>query len=319
MFHRFKCPTCPVTCQGLAGLQEHLRIHTGERPFSCKECSATFKRIQTLKKHVRNVHHGPGATSHPCSSCKMVFNNRGNLLRHYLRKHVDLRRFICGLCGSQYGQNQDLKRHLKVKHHLEMPVISFPHKKSANEIYVLPAIDKIPESHPHAEKINKIVAAEKEKLLKFNIFTSDSKTRNTSDSSVDISPSALLPTHVLQPSLSLLSVPVPPSSCPAYTTPLPIQPQPPPPSPQTPSPPPLLPSPVKPNVLTLYRCGFCFADFLDGALLTHHIEYDHKETPAVQSVKITEVPSSPFEPQVPENSPVTEPVKNTISEENSYK
>lgn len=32
------------------------------------------------------------------------------------------------------------------------------------QIYVLPSIDKIPESHPHAERINKLVAEEKKKL-----------------------------------------------------------------------------------------------------------------------------------------------------------
>jgi hypothetical protein len=37
-------------------------------------------------------------------------------------------------------------------------------KHSVFQIYVLPPIDKIPESHPHAEKINKLVAEEKSKL-----------------------------------------------------------------------------------------------------------------------------------------------------------
>jgi hypothetical protein len=37
-------------------------------------------------------------------------------------------------------------------------------KHSVFQIYVLPPIDKFPKSHPHAEKINKIVAEEKSKL-----------------------------------------------------------------------------------------------------------------------------------------------------------
>jgi hypothetical protein len=55
---RFKCSMCSVTCQGVAGLREHLRIHTGERPFSCSQCERRFKRLQvpscTLTHKVTN-------------------------------------------------------------------------------------------------------------------------------------------------------------------------------------------------------------------------------------------------------------------------
>jgi hypothetical protein len=90
--------------------------------------------VQALKKHISTVHCGPGAVSHACASCPMTFNNRGNLLRHFLRIHRGLRRFICGLCGARYGQNQDLRRHLKAKHHVDMPVISCVDKKAVSEV-----------------------------------------------------------------------------------------------------------------------------------------------------------------------------------------
>ena len=90
--------------------------------------------LQALKKHISTVHCGPGAVSHACACCPMTFNNRGNLLRHFLRIHRGLRRFICGLCGARYGQNQDLRRHLKAKHHVDMPVISCVDKKAVSEV-----------------------------------------------------------------------------------------------------------------------------------------------------------------------------------------
>jgi hypothetical protein len=104
--------------------------------------------VQALKKHISTVHCGPGAVSHACASCPMTFNNRGNLLRHFLRIHRGLRRFICGLCGARYGQNQDLRRHLKAKHHVDMPVISCVDKKAVSEVKLLEAKVEIGQQAP---------------------------------------------------------------------------------------------------------------------------------------------------------------------------
>jgi len=105
--------------------------------------------VQALKKHISTVHCGPGAVSHACASCPMTFNNRGNLLRHFLRIHRGLRRFICGLCGARYGQNQDLRRHLKAKHHVDMPVISCVDKKAVSEVRLPEAEVEIRQQAPH--------------------------------------------------------------------------------------------------------------------------------------------------------------------------
>jgi hypothetical protein len=92
--------------------------------------------VQALKKHISTVHCGPGAVSHACASCPMTFNNCGNLLRRFLRIHRGLRHFICGICGTRYGHNQDLGRHLKAKHHVDIPVISGVDKKAVSEVEV---------------------------------------------------------------------------------------------------------------------------------------------------------------------------------------
>ena len=42
---------CGKSYRAKSYLVEHERVHTGERPFSCKNCSRAFYRILDLKKH----------------------------------------------------------------------------------------------------------------------------------------------------------------------------------------------------------------------------------------------------------------------------
>ncbi|KAK7790884.1 hypothetical protein R5R35_010748 [Gryllus longicercus] len=160
----FKCNICSLECPSLSRLQAHRRCHTGERPYTCGQCHRKFKRRQAVKKHIQVVHNSASLQYHKCSHCPKMFNSSGNLVRHYLRVHCQVRRFICGVCGSRFSQNQDLRRHFKVSHEIEMPNINGSDRKALREIYVIPDIDDLSETNPHAIKIRAIVAEEKAKF-----------------------------------------------------------------------------------------------------------------------------------------------------------
>lgn len=53
---RFSCHICNKTFGWTTDLKRHILIHTGERPFKCTMCFATFTRNFLLQKHKTKIH-----------------------------------------------------------------------------------------------------------------------------------------------------------------------------------------------------------------------------------------------------------------------
>lgn len=82
-----ECDYCGERFRKLSEISDHIRrLHTFERPYQCVVCSKAFFSMYSLKQHIM-VH--TGQKPHSCSKCDLKFAQKGNLLKHYSRKHTN--------------------------------------------------------------------------------------------------------------------------------------------------------------------------------------------------------------------------------------
>ncbi|XP_065076290.1 zinc finger protein 91-like isoform X2 [Ochlerotatus camptorhynchus] len=91
---RFKCNLCSKTFKNRANLWEHNRLHTGNLPFSCKDCGTTFSRVKSLMAHKQRYHSKDSTEDPPlrlqCKFCPRVFPRKGDRTQHMKMGHPDL-------------------------------------------------------------------------------------------------------------------------------------------------------------------------------------------------------------------------------------
>uniref|UniRef100_A0A8C5MDV9 C2H2-type domain-containing protein n=1 Tax=Leptobrachium leishanense TaxID=445787 RepID=A0A8C5MDV9_9ANUR len=85
----FKKPSCLV---------KHIRIHTREKPFKCKECFRGFASKGNLTAHMK-THTGIKAFN--CNCCKKRFSTSGSLKVH-LRLHTGETPYACPHCDKKF-------------------------------------------------------------------------------------------------------------------------------------------------------------------------------------------------------------------------
>ncbi|XP_075788602.1 zinc finger protein 131 isoform X2 [Pelodiscus sinensis] len=186
------CQYCDKQFDHFGHFKEHLRKHTGEKPFECPNCHERFARNSTLKCHLTACQSGAGAKKgrkklYECQVCNSVFNSWDQFKDH-LVIHTGDKPNHCTFCDLWFMQGSELRRHLNDIHNISErivtdeilpveametePVTSMTIIEQVEQVHVLPVIQvqvdpaqvTMEQVHPDLIQDNQIKGAQMDDL-----------------------------------------------------------------------------------------------------------------------------------------------------------
>lgn len=126
---------CTKTFNRPQRLANHLRSHTGERPFKCEYagCDKDYQEEKHLRQHVNASHTHEKKFECTHEGCDGKFPTASKLRRHE-KVHTGKERFRCRdypPCNQSFRKHQTLQRHIRSEH-LSLPAYPCTHRDSTS-------------------------------------------------------------------------------------------------------------------------------------------------------------------------------------------
>lgn len=117
----FECDQCGVLLKSKLGFSQHLRLHTGEKPYPCAICGESFSASSRRSEHIRNTHkQSEIVLKHACTYCPARFRLPHKLKKHEKMVHGDRGyddepwEWECRKCKEKFRSCRSLLHHSKI-------------------------------------------------------------------------------------------------------------------------------------------------------------------------------------------------------------
>lgn len=97
----WSCKECNKSYSSKNLLDEHMNMHTGERPYKCPHCTKDFASKYTLTAHMKT--HYERKRPYECKECNKSFFSNQNLTQHE-RTHSGIKEYVCEICNKVSGK-----------------------------------------------------------------------------------------------------------------------------------------------------------------------------------------------------------------------
>lgn len=101
------CEICGKVLSSLSSYYVHMKVHSGNKPYACTYCEATFCRKPYLEVHMRTH---TGERPFVCSTCNKRFSQKSSLNTHK-RVHTGERPYSCDICQKTFAVKSYVTAH----------------------------------------------------------------------------------------------------------------------------------------------------------------------------------------------------------------